>query len=198
MLYFFRQVKHVLTKKAMKLLYYSSIHSHLIYAIQIWSCTSDAILKPLLIKQKMAIRILCNTSYNAHTEPLFKSCGILPLPSLCEFFKIQFMQKFTQGYLPCSFNDVWITNRIRRADQDQVELRNNDDLYIPFARLTSTERQPLSGFPKLWATFPDEQIKFIRNVPEFNLALKKHYLNLLSSIPICNRLLCPHCHLPIS
>ena len=58
------------------------------------------------------------------------------------------MQKFTQGFLPSSFDDVWISNKIRRAGQDQVELRNNDDINIPFARLCSTQRQPLSGFPQ--------------------------------------------------
>jgi hypothetical protein len=76
------------------------------------------------------------------------------------------MQKFTQGFLPLPFNDVWVTNAIRRADQDLVELHDDSDFNIPFARLTSTGRQPLSSFPKIWSNFPDEQIKFTRNVIE--------------------------------
>jgi hypothetical protein len=148
MLYFYRQAKNVLTLKAKRYLYFSSIHSHLIFAIQIWSCTTETSLNSLIIKQKMAIRILNDATYNSHTEPLFKSCGILPLKYLCEYFKVQFMQKFTQGFLPSSFDDVWISNKIRRAGQDQVELRNNDDINIPFACLCSTQRQPLSGFPQ--------------------------------------------------
>jgi hypothetical protein len=198
MLYFYRQAKNVLTPKAKRFLYFSSIHSHLIFAIHIWSCTSETSLNPLITKQKMAIRILNDAAYNAHTEPLFKSCGILPLKYLCDYFKVQFMQKFTQGFLPSSFDDVWISNKIRRAGQEQVELRNNDDINIPFARLCSTQRQPLTGFPKIWASFPDERIKFIRNVVEFNSELKVYYLNLLSSKPNCNRLLCPHCHLSMN
>jgi hypothetical protein len=35
MLYFFKQTKHILTQKAKAMLYYSSIHSHLIYGIHI-------------------------------------------------------------------------------------------------------------------------------------------------------------------
>jgi hypothetical protein len=97
----------------------------------------------------MAFRTLGDAAYNAYTKPLFKKSAILPLPYLCEYFKVQFMQKFTQGFLPSSFNDVWVTNAIRRADQDHVELRNDSDLNIPFARLLSTERQPLSSFPKI-------------------------------------------------
>ena len=140
----------------------------------------------LFLKQKSAIRLLSLSSYNAHTEPLFKEHGILPLPALCNYFKVQFMQKFTQGFLPESFNTVWVTNRIRRADQDHIELRNDNDLFIPYARLTITEKLPLTAFPKIWSTFPDEGIKFIRNVQEFNLALKNFYLDQLSSIPTCN------------
>ena len=195
MLYFYRQAKNILTKRAMYSLYYSSIHSNLIFAIQIWSCTAETNLNPLILKQKQAIRILANSSYNAHTEPLFKSCEILPLKSLCSYFKVQFMQKFTQGFLPSSFNDVWISNSVRRAGQNQVELRNEDDINIPFARLVMTSRQPLTDFPRIWDSFPDERIKFIRNVSEFNNELKKHYLDLLSFTPSCTRLLCPHCHL---
>ncbi len=41
----------------------------------------------------MAIRPICDAAYNAHTEPLFKKSAILPLPYLCEYFKVQFMQK---------------------------------------------------------------------------------------------------------
>jgi hypothetical protein len=103
------------------------------------------------------------------------------------------MQKFTQGFLPASFNEVWVTNAIRRANQDHVELRNDDDINIPFARLSSTERQPLACFPRIWSQFPDEQIKFTRNVPTFNKLLKQHYLRKLSSTPRCTRLFCPHC-----
>ena len=198
MLYFFKKAKHILTPKAKTMLYYSSIHSHLIYGIHIWSCTTDSNLKPLILKQKMAIRTLCDAAYNAHTEPLFKKSAILPLPYLCEYFKVQFMQKFTQGFLPSSFNEVWVTNAIRRADQDHVELRNDSDLNIPFARLSSTERQPLSSFPKIWSNFPDEHIKFTRNVIEFNNLLKQHYLKKLSFKPNCTRLFCPHCMPPLN
>jgi hypothetical protein len=87
MLYFYRQAKNVLTARAKRFLYFSSIHSHLIFAIHIWSCTTESSLNPLIIKQKMAIRILNDASYNAHSEPLFKSCGILPLKQLCDSYQ---------------------------------------------------------------------------------------------------------------
>jgi hypothetical protein len=82
----------------------------------------------------MAIRLIFNAKYNAHTEPLFKKSEILPLMSLCEFFKLQFRQQFVQGFLPVTFSETWVTNAIRRLDQPQIELRNRNYINIPFAR----------------------------------------------------------------
>ncbi len=71
-------------------------------------------------------------------------------------------------------------------------LGNDDDINIPFAGLSSTERQPLTSFSKIWSMFPNEQIKFTHNVIKFNKLLKQGYLRKLSSTPRCTRLLCPH------
>jgi hypothetical protein len=85
MLYFFRQAKNILTPRAKK------FHSHLVFRIQVWSCKHESNLNPLFIKQKAAKRILNDSKDNTHTEPIFKMLGILPLPLLCQFFKVQFI-----------------------------------------------------------------------------------------------------------
>ena len=92
---------------------------------------------------------------------------------LIEFFILQFVQQFTQGFLPISFNNTWVSNAIRRQDEFQVSLRNDDDINIPFARTAQTERFPLTKFPKMWHNFPNENIKFQRNKLIFNKELKK-------------------------
>jgi hypothetical protein len=132
--------------------------------------------------------------YNAHTESLFKNAAVLPLASLIEFFCLLFIQRFLQGYLPVSFNETWVTNLFHRQDF-QIELRNDADLYIPFARTALIEHQPLTKIPKLWH-FPDENIKFQRNKLIFNSMLKNHYLSKLNANYRCVGLLCPHCNQP--
>ena len=62
--------------------------------------------------QKTAVRIISGSAYNAHTEPLFKSLEILPLPDLILFSKLQFMQKITQHFLPISFSETWVRNNV--------------------------------------------------------------------------------------
>ena len=179
--------------------YYSLIHSHLIYGIQIWSSCTNSYVKGLFTKQKNALRIINGSAYNAHTESLFKSCNILPLPTLIDFFKLQFMFFFKQGLLPSSFTDVWLTNEARRLHLETNEnlrnyqLRNDDDLYIPPARLASTARFPLVSFPKIWSQFPDQNIKIQQSKFAFNKMLKNYFIQKLQSNFRCERLLCPHC-----
>jgi hypothetical protein len=194
-LFFLRKAKNILNQRALKSIYYAIFHSHLIYAVHVWSCCAESTIKPIVQKQKAAIRILCKANYNSHTEPLFKKLNILPFPKLVEFFKLQFMQHFTQKLLPKALENMWVTNVIRRIDQPQVQLRDDDQLFIPLSRTSLTSRLPLATFPKIWEDFPDDDIKFQRDKIVFNSRLKTHLLSQLSSTINCNRLLCPDCHL---
>jgi hypothetical protein len=63
---------------------------------------------------------------------------ILPLSSLIEFFKIQFMQQYVRGHLPLSFNNLWITREAHRAQATPMVLRNDAEFFVPFSRLTQT------------------------------------------------------------
>jgi hypothetical protein len=68
------------------MLYFSLIYI-LIYGIHIWSAAAKHITNFIATKQKIAIRIITNAKYIAHTEPIFKSNKILPLYDLTRFFK---------------------------------------------------------------------------------------------------------------
>ena len=166
------------------------------YGIQIWSCTSPSNLNILSVKQKAAVRIVNNSSYNSHTDLIFKSLNILPLTNLIEFFKIQFVFKFINGELPGSFDSTWTRNEDRRGDGALLpQLRNHADIYIPPARLSSTDKSPLFNFPRIWGSFPEDSITNLTSLIEFNVKLKAYFLEKLPLNYICSRLLCPHCHL---
>ena len=192
-LYILRRVKNILSEKALKTLYYSLIHCHLVYGIHIWSSTTVGVLNDIKVKQKNAIRTITLSKYNAHTLPLFKKLKILPLDSLIYFFRLQFMSKYVNGMLPISFNNVWVKRENWRGENFSITLRNSDDFYIPTALLSQTERQPYYLFPKLWCEFQNNDIKIIRNHVEFNVALKNYLLNELPVEVLCNRLFCPSC-----
>jgi hypothetical protein len=192
-LYVIRKAKNLLTPKALKALYYSLIHSHLIYCTHIWSSGSLSAIKTLVNKQKMAIRLIHNAVYNAHTESLFKKSEVLPLHMLIDYFRIQFMHQFVYNHLPASFSRCWLTNAERR--DDGPALRNEEDFFVPISRLTSTDRHPLVVIPKTWNEFNAPELKSTSQKNVFNKSLKKFLIDTLDSDFKCTRLLCPHCHL---
>jgi hypothetical protein len=195
-LFALRQAKNILPEKSLTLLYYAMFHSHLTYAIPIWSCCSDTLINDCFKMQKKAVRIITNSHYNDHTEPLFKKLEILPLPDLISFSKIQIMQRFSQGFLPTSFNSTWNLGQIRQIGNNNISLRNQDrgNFFIPFNRLKLTDRMPLFNFPRVWESFPDIDIKFIRSKKLFDSKLKSFFLKDLSETVTCNRFFCPACY----
>ena len=105
----------------------------------------------------------------------------MPLPSLIEFFKIQFMQQYVRGHLPVSFNEVWITQEARRQNENvEYLLRNSENFYVPLSRLYILDRQPYFSFPKVWEQFKEENIKIIRDKIQFNFKLKEYMLGKLN------------------
>ena len=103
------------------------------------------------------------------------------------------MQRFTQQYLPESFNNIWVRNSIRNIGENEIQLRNADHLQIAASTLTSLDIMPLFDFPRIWQSFPDEQIKILRKKIEFDTKLKKKFIDDLSENVNCNRLFCPAC-----
>ena len=195
-LFSLRQVKNFLPLPALKSLYYSLFHCHLVYAIEIWSCASQSLLKPLISKQKAAIRIISLQSYNAHTEPLFKSLSILPLMDLIEISNLKLFHSFFYKTLPSEFNGTWNSVLEQRAitgdNQLVYNLRNNNDIYVPPFRTKFLSRFPLYNLPNLWNLLPSN-LKEISSKSQFAINIKKFYLNKLSENYNCTRILCPAC-----
>ena len=71
------------------------------------------------------MRIIQIAKYNAHTQPIFASINILPLPELIYQQKLHLIHAFIHNYLPNSFenlillnNQVHVHNYIFRNDRD--------------------------------------------------------------------------------
>jgi len=199
-LYILRASKNFITQRAQKLVYYSLFHSHLIYCITIWSCTSKSNLNRITVLQKSAVRIIDNASNNSHSEPIFKKHEILPFENLLLFFNLQLAHRFLTKHLPTSLNDTWQVNIEENEPgqfnhTNQMRLRPRGMFRLVFTRLVICERYPLFNLPRLWNNFPDLEIKSSTTKDEFNRKLKKYLIAKLSSNIVCNRLLCPTCHL---
>ena len=145
-LYILRQVSKFLCKDSLKSLYFSFIHSHLLYCLPIWSCTAKCNLEGVIRIQKKAIRIISGSRYNAHTANLFKQLEILPLEQLILFTKLNFMYDYLNEKLPKSFANTWNRNN----DLNRRTIRNGNLLNVPFGRNETIKRYPYFNFPIIW------------------------------------------------
>ncbi len=91
------------------------------------------------MQQNKAIRIISNSSYNAHTAPLLNRLDILPLDKVITHAKLTFMHSVYYGHAPNSFANTWQTQAQRNPD---LNLRNATDIYIPFPRIDLFKRIP--------------------------------------------------------
>ena len=71
------KLKHFLPMYIMNMLYYSLILSHLQYCTLLWANTYSTCLNKLRILQKKAIRIITQSHYLAHTDPLFSKLKLI-------------------------------------------------------------------------------------------------------------------------
>ena len=112
-LFCINRIKNFVNPNALKMLYFSMVHSHITYCLTVYGCANITTLNKLKLKQKEAIRIISNAGFRDHTNRLFKQKGILPLEDLIKFSILKFMHKFKHGKLPFSFNETWVSNRVR-------------------------------------------------------------------------------------
>ena len=68
-----------------------------------------------------------------------------------------------------------ITTEPVTAGADAVQLRNHLQLQNLYPNLARLDPFPLFSFPKIWESFPDEQIKIIYKTTDFDTKLKKKF-----------------------
>jgi hypothetical protein len=82
------------------------------------------------------------------------------------------MHSIIYNYSPKSFKGIWTTNR----EQTQIyELRNNDQLTLPYPRIELFNRLPLYTLPLLWNQL--DAIKLQHNRTTFKIALREKLLS---------------------
>ena len=173
--YIINRAKNLLPLRSLKTLYYALIHPHLLYALPIYSCTTQKNTTAIATLQKKAIRIITKSPYNAHTDALFHSLKILPLQHLITYSNALLMHSIYHKYAPPALHNLWTTNRQRNID---IDLRNGHDIYIPYARTDHVKRLPYFALPTCWNNLPDDRMT--PNKTTFSIALKD-YLHRLTA-----------------
>jgi hypothetical protein len=179
-LYCIRRVSNVLSLKALKSLYYALIHPHLLYCSTILSCTSQANITRIAKLQKKAIRIITKSNATEHTLPLFINLNILPYDKILLYNSLCLMHSIQYNYAPKSFVNMFAQNNARNIN---YELRNVNELVIPFVRIEWFKRFPLYKLPLMWNNL-DPDLSLITNKVSFNFVLRNHMFSLLTPVAL--------------
>jgi hypothetical protein len=86
---------------------------------------------------------------------------------------------------------TWIQNRHHRDNDDQ-QLCNDDDFFVPRFRTDFKARLPLFNLPKIWSDTPSLLTSTTHKLT-FSTQTFKYLFDQLSRTPNCNRLVCPAC-----
>ena len=190
-LFILRKCRNLLTKQALKSLYYATFHCHLVYGILVYTCANEGALNQIIKKQKYAIRCITNSKYNAHSDPIFKAQKIMRFQDMKKFHSMQFMHDFIHDRLPHSFQNEW---QSVAENNNRYPLRNSSDFIIPRYRIEKVSSLPKWSIPRFWNEFPnDNRIKDLQSKSAFTISLKRYMFSLLNNgctqpnCYVCNR-----------
>ena len=183
--YIINKCKNVLPKACLKTLYQSLIQCHINYGLHIWG-SSVHIGKIFAEKmmQKKSIRIINNTFYNSHTEPLFKSCKILTVKDQYTLNVALFMHQLKWDKLPSSFKDYNYFDPCLRPTR-QIDMASHYNR----ARTTFTSQLPYHKFPLIWNNLR-VHLRTLNSFGKFKSTLSKDLFSQYSNHIICNNRRC--------
>lgn len=175
-LFCLRRAKPLLTKKSLRILYFSFFHSHLLYCSTILGSSTQQNINKVTLAQKKAIRIINFAKYNDHTSPLFIENRILPFEKIIYLQKLLFMHAVHNNYSPPSFVNIWPKNETRNLSQN---LRNSNDYALPHPNSDLFKKSPIYSFPDTWNNCGD--LKFYQNRTTFKIAATNKIFCLLDT-----------------
>ena len=92
-------MKMIFPQEILLSIYNTLILPHLNYCILSWGKYCE----PITLLQKHAMRAVCYTKYNAHTEPLFKMCNVLKFNDLYDTKLLIFYHKLLNNKTSTNF-----------------------------------------------------------------------------------------------
>ena len=166
------KLKHFLPMYIMRTIYCSLILSHLQYCTLLWENSYCTNLNKLRILQKKAIRIITNSHYIAHTDPLFSKLKLLKLDDLYKHHLGIFMYKAANNKLPDSMSSM--LTRIQNIHKHN--LRNQNSYYIQNIRTNSRKCTINYSGPVFWNALPSK-LKQLVSINQFKNKLKELLLS---------------------
>ena len=163
-------MRNILPISARKQLYYSYVHSHLIYCLPLFTFLKKTDLDLLCKLQRKAIRITYNVKYNAECRTLFHDLDIIPINMMLEKETLKIMNKVYIYREPKEISKYFIESR----SEHPFQLRENIRFHIPMLKSTKLMKSPIFHYSQVFNKF-ENNIKTCSNIWDFNRELNKHF-----------------------
>ena len=183
------KLRPYLPLNVMKNVYYSLIHSHINYAIEIWGSAFKTEVDKILILQKRAMRMMTfNDKFPVvpgplnPSNPIFASLEILKVDDMHKYQVAKFIFKSINKLTPENFHHWFLMNSEVYDHKTRSNFKIDDktavnNLFIPSARTTHYGMKliKVSG-PRIWNSLPTH-LKQVTTLEIFLKKLKDHFLS---------------------
>ena len=105
------KLKHYLPQKALLTVYYSLVHTHLLYGLSVWGSAYTTHLKKLITLQNKAVKIIGGGSYRDKASPCYSDTKILKLPYLYKLEIGKFVHAHFQNKIPQKISKFFTLTR---------------------------------------------------------------------------------------
>ena len=141
-----RKIKRFVNQSILLKIYNALILSKINYAILCWGYEH----KRIFTLQKKALRIICGSAYNSHTDPIFKKLNLLKVKDIFILQSLKFYYNHSNNKLPGYFTDMFTNVN----DVHEHNTRASQSIYIPRTRRNKTSKSTRYSIPEIVNMFP--------------------------------------------
>lgn len=163
--------------KTLLTMYYSLVHTHLLYALPIWASTYDTYLNSLKKLQNKALRIIMSKKIRDKITPLYYKLGILKLNDLYTFEIAKLMHQYENKKLPIQLQNYFsYTSTIHEHSTRGL---TSNSISLPRFSTTRTQRSFKYVGAKIWNNTPNhiKELSFTKFKVEYKNFLLQRYNN---------------------
>ena len=164
--YSLSMVKNILPSQSKRLLYYSNVQSHLMYAISAWGPMLTLRDKNILQKlQNKSLKLICNIKNRTQIEPFYKQNNILKFNDLVKWSLLKISYKYVNSSLPIRLANMFdLTNHTYMT-------RNRNNPIVPQHTTSLYNSSFLGQAPSLWLNI-SRSLKNKTSINAFNRQVK--------------------------
>ena len=188
-LFFLSRTRNFLPLEARKLLYFSHVHSRLIYCLPLFTLLRITDMNALCTLQRKAIRITYNVSQRSSAIDYFHDLGILPLDVQLEKDIIKFLQNIHSYGEPKDLVEYF---EVKVSSEVPYNLRDCLKFKLPLVKSIRLSSSPIFSYPFIFNKFSGD-FKFVMERKDFLEKLELYFSRFISSKD-CKKAFCKICN----